>query len=318
MKALVTGAEGFVGRHLVRHLLEEGDETAATVFDEARPLDERVWTTPCDVRDRDALESVINEFRPQAIYHLAALSYVPDALADPLPTHEVNALGTLNLLEAAARTCPACRVLYVGTSEVYGPRPPEMMPLVEETPPGPNNPYSKSKLAAEKYCADARRLLGLDVVVARPFNHTGPGQDERFVCSSFARQSAEISLGLREPVVEVGNLEARRDFSDVRDVARAYRLLVIGGATGGAAASVYNICSGKAVAIETILEKLLARAGKEVELRCDPARMRPVDTPLYYGSHAKIEKAVGWRPEIDLDRTLGDLFNWWREKLGGR
>ena len=294
MRAFVTGASGFVGPWLVRHLEAAGDDVVVAGHD-------------VDVTDPKALRSAVEDAQPDAIYHLAALANVAESWDAPARTFEVNALGTLHLLEAARRCGPAPRVLLVGSAEVYGSAAPDQLPIDEATPLRPVTPYAASKVAAEYLGLQAHLAHGLPVVRARAFNHVGPAQSGSFVVADLAGRIVDAErTGSR--TLRVGNLSARRDFTDVRDVVRAYRLLVDRGVPG----EVYNVCSGADVAIEELARRLLALAGVELTLETDPELARPVDVPVLRGDPARIRAATGWRPDIPLDDTLRDVLAHWR------
>jgi len=292
VRALVTGAGGFVGSWLVAHLGELGDEVAQ--------VDREV-----DVNDDEALRSVVVGFEPDAIYHLAALTHVGRSFAEPQQVMKVNALGTLSVLEAA-RACPRPpRVLVVSSAEVYGAVAERDLPLREESPLAPVSPYAASKVSAEFLAIQANLAYGLETLRVRPFNHVGPGQSTDFAVAALASRIVAAKRA-NQSWIPVGNLAARRDLSDVRDVVRAYRLLVCEGAPG----AVYNVCSGRSVGIDEVAHKLLQIAGANLELRPDARLVRPVDVPVLLGDPAKLEKQTGWSPEIDLDRTLADVLSY--------
>ncbi|HEY7769234.1 GDP-mannose 4,6-dehydratase [Longimicrobium sp.] len=298
MRVLVTGAAGFAGTWLVRALLEDGHTVVATRQEgHPSPADEGgVEWISLDVTSAESVEAAVARAAPEQVYHLAGQASVAGSFNDPLGTWDVNATGTLRL----ARALPAdARLLLVSSAEVYGVVPEEEQPIREDRPLQPCNPYAASKAAAEMAALQARG----PVVVARSFNHTGPGQDERFALASFARQLAEIRAGRGEPVLRVGNLSARRDLLDVRDVARAYVRLMNEGEAGQA----YNVCSGHAAAMSDAVEQLIALSGTGARLELDPERVRPVDVPLLCGSGARL-RALGWAPEIAFRDTLADLL----------
>jgi len=266
-----------------------------------------------DVLDAEAVRRVVEAAGPEAIVHLAGQAFVPQSVADPLGTLAVNATGTAHVLEAAraqaARSSPP-RVVVVSSAEVYGVQGPERMPLDEQAVLRPPSPYAASKLAAETYALTWTRAYRLDVVVARPFNHLGPGQDPRFVVASFARQLAEIAAGA-PALLRVGNLEAQRDFLDVRDVADAYVALLANGRAG----EVYNICSGRSVAIREVLRQLIAIARVPVEVRDDPERMRASEVPVLVGDASKLRAQTGWAPHYTLAASLRDVYADARERV---
>ena len=248
--------------------------------------------------------------QPEYIVHLAGQSNVPESFADPEATLSNNILSTLHLLDACRIHAPTARILIVSSNEVYGPTPPEAQPLREDRPLHPVNPYAVSKAAQEMLALQYAHSYDLDVVVARPFNHIGPGQTDRFVVSAFARQIVEIERGERQEIA-VGNLDAARDFTDVRDVVRAYALLLEKGASGG----IYNIGSGAAVRIADVLNILCELAHVSVTIERDPARLRPSDAPVMMGDTTRLRHATDWEPHISLIESLGDILAWWRSAL---
>ncbi|HUO47287.1 MAG TPA: GDP-mannose 4,6-dehydratase [Acidimicrobiales bacterium] len=291
MRALVTGAKGFVGRWLTSHLEAAGDDVVG--------IDQEV-----DITDGDATAEAVRAIGPDAVYHLAAFTHVGDSWGDPDLVMRVNALGTLHVLEAARALEHAPTVLLISSAEVYGAVDPASLPVGETTSLAPVTPYAASKVAAEYLGVQEHLAYGLPVIRVRPFNHVGPGQAPGFVVPALAARVVEAGRSGGTSLT-VGNLSARRDFTDVRDVVRAYRLLVESGTPG----EVYNVCSGRDVVIEEIAGVLLRLAGTDLELVRDPALMRPVDVPVVRGDPSKIEKATGWRPEIDLETTLRDILD---------
>lgn len=302
MRALVTGASGFVGRHLSAHLGSCGDEVIAAdhlAHEGAMYL---------DICDHDATVDAMAAARPEVVYHLAGWSDVGGSWLDPLSTLRANAEGTLNVLEAARRA-GAGRVVVISSADVYGIVADEDLPISEDHPLRPVSPYAASKVAADFLALQARLGHGQDVVRVRAFNHLGPGQSDRFVASAIAsRIVANERDGSDE--VPVGNLAARRDFTDVRDVVRAYRLLVEHGASG----EVYNVCTGTAVAVQQLADRLLTLAARPMRLVVDPDRYRPVDVPAVLGNADRLRDATGWEPAIDLDTTLADVLAYWRQR----
>lgn len=301
---LVTGAAGFVGSHLVPALAAAGARVHGAGSERPRgPLPLDTWAD-CDLLDPASITAVVVGARPDAVIHLAGQSSAGRSFERPEETFRVNALGTWHLLEAVRRERPRARVVFVGSGDVYGPQP-EGTAVGEDAPLHPGSPYALSKAAADAYARGAHELHGLDVVRTRSFAHTGPGQDVRFVVPSWARQIAEIEAGRAEAVIRVGNLEVVRDLSDVRDVARAYLLLLAHGRCGG----VYNVCRGEGIRLSAVLERLRARARRELRVEIDPARMRPADLGYLVGDPARIRRDTGWHPERSLDATLEDVLD---------
>jgi len=303
-RAMITGGAGFVGQHLAALLQRE--PTEAAIISLHRPEDCRIKCWEIDIRNRDGVNSAIEAFGPTEIYHLAALSAVQDCARAPRESFEVNVAGTLNVLEAAGRLKTRVRVLVVSTGRIYAN---SERPLDEDSPTEIDGPYAASKLMAEYVRAFAGPTV--EVVIARSFNHFGPAQSADFVISSFARQIATIEKGLAEPCVRVGNVDVERDFSDVRDIVRAYLLLVRKGLAG----DIYNVCSGKAVSIRSLLDCLLAMSTAAIEVRTDPARVRQGELKRIVGDPSKLMSETGWRPEIPLEVTLRDTLEHWREEI---
>ncbi len=300
MRAFVTGASGFAGAHLVRHLSDSGDNVCAARFGGPTPEGERIETVDVDLRDPASLEGAVARARPDVVFHLAARTSVPDGERNRAAALAVNVGGTLSLLEAVAERAPEARVLVVSSGQIYAPR---AEPLGEEATLDPGSFYGVTKKLAEEV-ARFMSTRGLCVVVARPFNHTGPGQLPEFVLPSFALQIAEAEIGAREPRIRVGNLSAVRDFLDVRDVVRAYRSLGENGQSG----RVYNVCSGAGRTIRSLLDSLLARSKKPLDVEVDPARLRNADAEAIVGDASALREATGWRPEIPWETTLDDLL----------
>lgn len=302
MRALVTGASGFVGRYLTDRLAADNVE----VFAAGGPHDGGTHF-PIDLLDVETLHAAFDLAQPGVVFHLAAQAFVPRAIEAPGETYQTNVIGTANVLAALRawrdRGKRSVRFVFVSSAEVYGAQPPEAMPIDESRAPNPSNPYAASKAAAEALVLGEARSFGVDAVITRAFNHIGPGQNERFAVPAFAAQLAAIARG-GDPVLLVGNLEPRRDFLDVRDVVDAYVAIAQSGRPG----EVYNICSGSAISVREILGELIRIANVPVEVREDPARMRPVDVPVLYGSNEKLRGATGWSPRIPLRRTLQDVY----------
>ena len=315
MRVLVTGAGGFVGRHLCAHLLSDPDSAVVGTLRlppaDGPPPQSQLRFLQTDLRDPEAVRTLIGECRPDHVYHLAAESSVPASYADPWATIENNVRAQLNLLEAVRDGARDARILIVGSNEEYGAPVPGGLPLTEESPLRPGNPYAVSKVTQDFLGLQYYLAYALGVVRVRPFNHTGPGQSARFVVPAFARQIARIEAGLQESVMRVGNLSAGRDFSDVRDIVRGYTLALTHGQSG----EVYNLASGHSFSVRGLLETLLSYSEVPIEITSDPRLNRPVDVPEVYGSAEKLRRATGWEPRIPFDQTLTDTLAYWREKM---
>jgi GDP-4-dehydro-6-deoxy-D-mannose reductase len=314
MRIFMTGATGFAGSHLVDQLLVEGHEVFALVHGATshQQLPAQVHEIDGDLLQLNSLKDAVMVAQPDVIYHLAGQAYPALSWKDPALTLAINTGGTANLLEAAVQIGRP-RVVVVTSAEIYGPVTDKMLPLTEATPPAPRHPYGISKQAAGELVNVYWQRYQLPVVEARPFNHIGPRQAPGFVVPDFASQLAAIKLGRHAPVMAVGNLDAQRDFTDVRDVAAAYRALAAGGSPGEA----YLICSGQPISIHYLLQALSELAGVDVEVTYDPARMRPSDTPILNGSYAKIQAHTGWAPQIHLRQSLADALTDWLQRLDG-
>ena len=323
MRVIVTGAAGFVGRHLVSELDGAGYEVLGIDVLE-RPDGGQSDGSPhppgteyrrCDLTLSDETRAVLTEWKPQGVFHLAAQSSAARSFERPRETFEINIFGSLNILEAARALSESSgepvRILSVGSCEEYGRRGPEEMPLTEESTVEPVSPYAVSKAAQSMLMLQYRAAYGIDTVVTRSFSHTGPGQPDRFVLPSFARQCAGIKAGSGEPKIKVGNLDVTRDFLDVRDVVRAYRLLFEKG-NGG---TVYNVCRGEGVALRDALDILTGMTGREVEVETDPALFRPADVPVLVGDNRKLRSDTGWSPSIATEEMLIDLFVFWETNI---
>ena len=311
MKVLVTGATGFAGRHLCK-LLEQSEENevfGTTLFDNDVIADSSVKVLKCDLLDRAAAKDVIDDIKPDQIFHLAALASVADAWNDSEKVLINNILAQLNLLQAIIELGAKPRILVISTGEVYGAVDKNDVPINENTRLKPNNPYATSKVTQEFLGLQYFASHGIPVIIARSFNHSGPGQKGNFVIPAFASQIVDVEQGRKEPLMHVGNLEAKRDFLDVRDVVIAYKRLIDEGRPG----EVYNVCSGKAVKIKDILKKLLNASKVEITVREDSERMRPSDTPLVVGDNSKLKKATEWEPKIDINKTIEDTLNYLRK-----
>ncbi len=316
MRALITGYTGFVGSHLAEALLERGTEVFALYrwrsrLDNVGHLQDQVHLIEGDIADATSMRHALEISRPDEIYHLAAQSFVPTSWSSPGTTLDTNIQGQLNLFEGVRSLGLSPRIQIACSSEEYGLVHPDELPITEENPLRPLSPYAVSKVAQDLLAYQYHRSYGLDVVRTRGFNHTGPRRGQVFVCSNFAWQIARIERGDAEAVIRVGNLEAKRDFTDVRDMVRGYMLALEKGKPG----EVYNICSGKAWTIQAVLDHLLSRSEVEVRIEADPARMRPSDVPVLDGSNAKFRQATGWQPQIPFEKTLDDLLEYWRRRL---
>jgi len=297
-RLLVTGRHGFVGSTVARIVQTDAAFANWSVVETPEAL---------DLRDATATSDMVAGAAPDAVLHLAAQSFVPDALRDPAATLRVNLFGTLNLLQALKRCGFRGRMIYAGTGDVYGVVPEDALPVAETRLPAPRNPYAVSKLAAEALCYQWTVTDRMDVVLARPFNHIGWGQSERFVVSDFARQVVEIRRGRRKPVVAVGDIDVTRDFTDVRDGVHAYIALLASGSIG----EIYNVCSGRETSIRAVLERLATLAGVEITIEQDPVRFRKSEQRRMCGDPAKIKRATGWEATTPLDDSLHEMLRYW-------
>jgi GDP-4-dehydro-6-deoxy-D-mannose reductase len=293
MRALITGGKGFVGNWLAAHLKDAGDEVV-------------VIDIETDVADGDAVRKVMTDAAPEAIYHLAAMTHVGESWENPSQVLRVNVLGTAEVLAAARMLEKAPTVLVVSSAEVYGVVTPDQLPLTENTPTNPATPYAASKLAAEAVALQAWRGYQQPVIVVRPFNHIGPGQSPNFAVPALAKRIVEAGKSGASSL-SVGTLTTRRDFTDVRDVVVAYRLLVQHGVPG----TIYNVCSGHDVAISEVAADLMELAHAHLELVTDPNLVRPVDVPVLRGDATLLQAATGWTPTIPRATTLADVLSSW-------
>jgi GDP-4-dehydro-6-deoxy-D-mannose reductase len=321
-RAFVTGVAGFAGSHLAERLLAEGTEVWGLVVDLrdtanleaclAGPAAGRLHLVAGDLCDGPGLAAILEEARPDAVYHLAAAASVRHSLEQPSETFRVNVLGTAALLEAARQAAGRARILYVSSAEAYGESADGPAPLTEEEPLLPVTPYGCSKAAAEHLACRYGREEGLHIVRVRPFPHTGPRHAPVFVFPDLARQLVEIEAGLRPPRIEAGNLSIRRDLGDVLDIVEGYTLAL----SHGEAGAVYNLCAGRTYAIREVLELLIELAGVRVEIVTRPDRLRPHDLPVLAGSHHAFTNRTGWRPRRPLAATLQALLDSCRAQLG--
>jgi GDP-4-dehydro-6-deoxy-D-mannose reductase len=316
LKCLITGITGFAGSHLAEYLLSRGDcEVHGTMRWRSRTenishLGGRITTHICDIRDATAMYELVRDVRPDRIYHLAAQSFVPMSWVAPAETITTNVIGQTNIFEAIrAVGCPT-RVQLAGSSEEYGLVLPDEAPIRETNPLRPLSPYGVSKVAQDLMGYQYHQSYKMHIVRTRGFNHTGPRRGEVFATSSFAKQLAEIEKSRHEPVIHVGNLEAVRDFSDVRDTVVGYYLALEKGKPG----DVYNVATGKGYKIREMLDILLGLAKVKVETKPDPKRMRPSDVELLLGDATKLRKETGWEPKYKFEQTMKDLLDYWRAR----
>ncbi len=315
MRVLITGAAGFAGAHLAEHIstVAPDAEVFGTYSSSPLPGGFRGKGVELNLNKLGDLESVIKDVKPDEVYHMAALSFVPEANKNPPYAYQINSVGTCNLLEALARNTSSCKTLVVSSAEVYGKVKPDENPVPETREPAPANHYSASKLCAEIIAGQYAHSGKLHVVIARPFNFTGPGQSQLFAAPAFATQIARIEAGLQEPVIKTGNLGAMRDFCDVRDVVRAFTSILEKAESG----AIYNICSGIPMKIESVYNRLvnLSNYTGKIEHVLDPDRARASENPVVYGSASRLNTLTGWAPVIALDKTLEDLLEERRNSL---
>ena len=317
MRILITGITGFVGSHLAEYALTRGDvEVFGTVrwrsrLENVEGFQDDITMVDCDLRDSSATRRCLMELKPDYIFHLAAQSFVPTSWTAPEETLTTNIISELNLLEAMRDIDKEIRIQVAGSSEEYGLVFEEEAPIKETNPLRPLSPYAVSKVAQDLLAYQYNRSYGLFTVRTRAFNHEGPRRGDVFVTSNFAKQIALIEAGKQPPVLEVGNLEARRDFTDVRDVVKAYWLALEKGEPG----EVYNIGSGRAVTIREMLDMLLALTDVKIEVRPVPERMRPSDVELLLADVGKFNALTGWKAEIPLTKTLADTLGYWRTRV---
>ncbi len=305
MRILVTGAAGFVGKHATKHLLDRGHDVVALSIDGAPVLTAKPLRA--DIRDAHVIRRILEAERPDAILHLAAIAFVPAVQRDPVFGFETNATGTLVLLAAAREAALDARIVMVSTAEVYGRMRDAKDPIGEDTPPQPVTLYGASKAAAELVCR-AFAEEGLDVVVLRPFNHIGPGQDSAYVVASFAEQIARIERQ-GGGVLRHGNLDAIRDFTDVRDVVRAYELALVAPRGDLPPGHAFNVCSGVGLSIGSLVDRMVTLARCKIHSETDPSRVRAIDVPMFVGDPRRFHAATEYAPQIAIDTTLSDVLN---------
>lgn len=311
-RALIIGAGGFVGDYLIEYLAKNNaDEIYATKCSDQDYNNENARIYNLDILDKESIISLMYEIRPTHIFHLAAQSSVGVAWKNPALTIDVNIKGSVNVLDAIRELYYKPRILLIGSGEEYGHIKPEEVPIREDNHLRPGNIYAATKACQNMIGAIYAQAYDMDLMQVRAFNHIGPGQAPLFVVSDFCKQAAEIEKGLREPVIKVGNLMARRDFTDVRDVVRAYCLL----AEKGRAGETYNVGCGNSVYINDILTMIISKARADISVEVDQSKIRPVDVPIIEADITKIEETVGWTPQIPLEQTIEETLGYWREHL---
>jgi GDP-4-dehydro-6-deoxy-D-mannose reductase len=314
-KILITGITGFVGKHLASHLLSQKlyeisgiyrSETSISTLDE---LKDQIQLTQVDLNDADAIDALVQSSKPDVIYHLAAQASPARSFSIPVKTLTNNIVAEFSLLDALKKNdLQDTRVIVISSAEIYGIVTPEDNPVDEETPLRPATPYAVSKIAQDYLSLQYYLAYKLDIVRLRPFNHIGPGQKEGFVVADFAKQIAEIEAGKKDPEISVGNLDAKRDFTDVRDIVKAYEFAMQKGKAG----EVYNLGSGRSRKIKDILETLLSLSSKKISVKVDPERFRPIDVPEILGDINKFHDLTGWEPSVPFEKTLQDILDYWR------
>lgn len=318
MNVLITGITGFAGSHLADYILSNHRD--ARIFGMIRwrsrmenilHIQDRVRLVEADLKDLTSIKKCLAEVQPDRIFHLAAQSFVPTSWKCPAETFAINAIGQINLFEAVLSLGQSPKIQIAGSSEEYGHVNSDEIPMKETNPLRPLSPYAVSKVAQDMLGWQYFRSYGLKVVRTRGFNHTGPRRGEVFICSNFAKQIVEIEKKKRKPVIHVGNLEAKRDFTDVRDMVRAYWLSLEKGEEG----EVYNLGTGKTYSMKEILDMLLTLSGVDVKIEVDPERLRPSDVPVLLSDSSKFKRLTGWEPRISLKQSLQDLLEFWRERI---
>lgn len=311
MKALVIGGGGFVGPYLVRHLTDDlGYEVTVTKTVKETLTMDNATVRDLDILDMEQIRTLLEEEKADYLFHLAAQSSVAYSWKNPTLTVDVNIKGCINLLEAIRLVDKKPRVLLIGSGEEYGHIKKNECPIIEDNVVRPGNIYAATKSCQNMLGRIYSDAYDLDIMMVRAFNHIGPNQTPMFVVADFCKQVADIEKGIQEPVINVGNLSAKRDFTDVRDVVKAYAKLVAGGKRG----ETYNVGTGHAIAIQDILNKIIAMSDKDIEVKVDPAKLRPVDVPIIEPDISKIKKEVGWEPLIPLEQTLRETLEHWRKE----
>lgn len=309
MKALITGIDGFVGGYLSELLIEEGIKVFGTTLNSEynQASCEKIFRM--DILDKNEVAEVISKVLPDYIYHLAGQSSVGFSWEQPALTVSINVIGTINLLDVIREYSPKTRILIVGSSDQYGVVKPEHCPITEDLIMKPQSPYATSKKAQEEISSQYVKAYGLDIIMVRAFNHIGPKQKEGFVVADFSSQIARMERGELSPILRVGNLETERDFTDVRDIVRAYYLLLKNGKPG----EVYNVGSGNTYKISEILNKLISFSKIDITIEKDPSRLRPSDVPLIQCNNEKIKQECDWELKYSIEETLIDILNFWRK-----
>jgi len=318
MRVLITGVTGFAGSHLADHILADFPEV--TVFglvrwrsrrDNIQHIEDRLELVEADLKDMVSLKKALQEIKPDRIFHLAAQSFVPTSWTCPSETFAINTIGQINLFESVLDLDLDTRIQIAGSSEEYGLVKPDEVPMTETNPLRPLSPYAVSKVAQDMLAYQYHKSYGLWTVRTRGFNHTGPRRGDVFICSNFAKQIVEIEKQQRDPIIYVGNLDAQRDFTDVRDTVRAYWLSLEKGEPG----DVYNIGTGKTYAIKEVLDMLLELTQHEVKVEIDSKRLRPSDVQILLADSSKFRKLTGWEPQIPFRQSLQDLLDYWRARI---
>ena len=318
MRALITGITGFAGSHLAEFILSNHPDVEVygimrwrSRTENIEAIEQRVKLVECDLRDATSVKTLLGRVRPDMVFHLAAQSYVPSSWNAPGESLTTNIIGQLNIFEAVRELKIEPWIQIACSSEEYGLVKEDELPIKETNPLRPLSPYAVSKVGQDYLGYQYHMSFGLKVVRTRGFNHDGPRRGDVFVSSNFAKQLVEVEKGKRPAVIHVGNLEARRDFSDVRDIVRGYWLSLERCEAG----EVYNLCSGKAYSIQEVLDRLIELSGAKVKIEQDPARLRPSDVPVLIGDCTKFREVTGWKPEIPYDKTLADMLDYWRGKI---
>lgn len=318
MNVLITGITGFAGSHLADYILDNHPDVHVygmirwrSRMENIRHIQDRIHLIEADLKDMTSLKKCLAEVLPERIFHLAAQSFVPTSWTCPAETFSINAVGQINLFEAVLSLGISPKIQVAGSSEEYGMVNSDEVPMKETNPLRPLSPYAVSKVAQDLLGWQYFKSYGMKIVRTRGFNHTGPRRGEVFICSNFARQIVEIEKNKRKPVIYVGNLEAKRDFTDVRDMVRAYWLSLEKGVEG----EVYNLGTGKTYSIKEILDMLLSLSQVDVEITVDPDRLRPSDVPVLLSDSSKFKKLTGWEPRIPFNQSLQDLLEYWRERV---